>query len=83
MFLETWKGRFRRHDFAYEYSAQLASVMTSRQIVSCKLDTRHSHDMHLDVVSENQCARVDGRKSWSMLVAHDSRKQKSYRLNRP
>ena len=28
----------------------------------------------MDVVSEN-CARVDGRKSWRMLVAHDGRKQ--------
>ena len=36
----------------------------------------------VDVLSEN-CVRVDGRKSWRMLVAHDSRKQKSYRLNLP
>ena len=36
----------------------------------------------VDVLSEN-CARVDGRKSWRMIVAHDSRKQQSYRLNRP
>ena len=36
----------------------------------------------VNMVSEN-CARVDGPKSWRMLVAHDSRKQKSYRLNRP
>ena len=28
----------------------------------------------MDFVSEN-CARVDGRKSWRMLVAHDGRKQ--------
>ena len=34
---------------------------------------------HVDVLSENG-ARVDGRKSWSLLVAHDSREQKSYRL---
>ena len=36
-----------------------------------------THDIrttHVDFVSEN-CARVDGRKSWRMLVAHDGRKQ--------
>ena len=58
--------------FAYDYRARLACTMTSRQIV------RHV----VDVVSEN-CARVYGPKSWRMLVAHDGRKQKSYRLNRP
>ena len=31
--------------FAYDYRARLAYVMTSRQIVSCKLDPRHSYDM--------------------------------------
>ena len=36
----------------------------------------------VDVLSEN-CACVDGWKSWRMLVAHDSRKQQSYRLNLP
>ena len=36
----------------------------------------------MDVVSEN-CARVYGPKSLRMLAAHDSRKQESYRLNRP
>ena len=30
--------------------------------------------MWIAVVSEN-CARVDGRKSWRMLVEHDDRKQ--------
>ena len=33
-------------------------------------------------MSEN-CARVYGPKSLRMLAAHDSRKQESYRLNRP
>ena len=36
---------------------------------------------HEDVVNE-KCGRVDGRKSWRMLVTHDSRKEKPYRLNR-
>ena len=36
----------------------------------------------MDVVSEN-CPRVDGQKSWCMLVAHNSRKQKSYLLHQP
>ena len=38
----------------------------------------------LDVVSEN-CACVDGQKSWHMLVMHDSHKQESYmyRLHEP
>ena len=30
--------------FAYDYRARLACVMPSRQIVSRKLDPRHSHD---------------------------------------
>ena len=47
--------------FAYHYRAQLAYVMTSRQIVSCKL-TNDIRTTHVDVVSENS-ARVDGRKS--------------------
>ena len=33
----------------------------------------------MDVISEN-CARVGGQKWWRILVAHDIRKQKSYRL---
>ena len=30
--------------FAYDYRAGLACVVTSRQIVSCKLDPLHSYD---------------------------------------
>ena len=30
--------------FAYDYRARLEYAMTSRQIVSCKLDPRHSYD---------------------------------------
>ena len=37
---------------------------------------------HEDVVNE-KCGRLDGRKSWRMLVVHDSSKEKPYRLNRP
>ena len=49
--------------FAYDdYRARLACVMTSRLIVSSKLDQRHSCDTAVDVVSEN-CARVGGPKS--------------------
>ena len=47
--------------FPYDYRARLAYVMTSRQIVSCKL-TLDISATHVHVVSEN-CARVDGRKS--------------------
>ena len=67
--------------FAYENRARLAYVMTLRQIVSCKLDP-HIRTTRVDVVSEN-CVRVNGRKLWRMLVTLDSRKQKSYGLNRP
>ena len=61
--------------FVYEYRVRLACVLTSRQIVSCKLDQQHLYDT-VDVLSEN-CAREDGQKSWHMLVVHDSHKQKS------
>ena len=30
--------------FAFDYHARLACVVTSRQIVSCKLDPLHSYD---------------------------------------
>ena len=30
--------------FAYDYCAQLACVMTSPQVVSCKLDPQHSYN---------------------------------------
>ena len=35
----------------------------------------------VDVIGEN-CARVDGRKWWHMLVPHDSHRQKSHCLTR-
>ena len=60
---------------AYEYHVRLACVLTSRQIMSCKLDSQHSYDT-VDVLSEN-CAREDGWKSGHMLVVHDRHKQKS------
>ena len=38
--------------FAYEYRVRLACVLTSRQIVSCKLDPQHLYDA-VDDMSEN------------------------------
>ena len=61
--------------FAYEYRVRLACVLTSQQIVSCKLDPQHL-DETVDDMSDN-CAHEDGRKSWNILVVHDSHKQKS------
>lgn len=61
--------------FAYEYRLQLACVLTSWQIVACKLDPQYLYDT-VYVLSEN-CACEDGWKSWHMLVMHDSHKQKS------
>ena len=64
------EGRLRRHDVCLR--------------LSCATSIRHDfttdrvRTTQVDVVSENS-ARVDGRKSWTMLVTHDSRKQKSYR----
>ena len=61
--------------FAYEYRVRLARVLTSQQIVSCKLDPQHLYET-VDDMSDN-CAHEDGRKSWNILVVHDSHKQKS------
>ena len=49
--------------------ATLAYVMTSRQIVSCKLD---GHDIRTTHCGCRKCPRVDGRMSRRMLVAYDS-----------
>ena len=57
---------------AYDYRAQLAYVMT--------LDHTHVHNFHSPHPQRVVRSVV---KSWCMLDAHDSRKQKSYRLNRP
>ena len=54
--------------FAYDYRVRLPH-----------LSTRHSY--HTCGCNKSKFPRVDGRKSWRMLVAHDSRKQKSYRQN--
>ena len=60
------QGRFRRYDFCLRLSCS----------TSARHDPRHPWDTYVNVVSEN-CARVDGRKWWRMLVAHDSRRQQS------
>ena len=47
--------------FAYNYCVLLAYVMTSRQIVSCKLDPRHPYDRcsRLEQCHTNlKCARI-------------------------
>ena len=66
--------------FTYNCCAQLAYVMTSCHTMLRKLIPWHPYDM-VDVIREN-CARVDGRKSWHMLVPHDSHRQKSHCLTR-
>ena len=72
-------GRFRRLDFCLRLSC--ATTIRHDFTTDCvvKINTRHSYD----TCGCHKCKfpRVDGRKSWRMLVAHDSRKQKSYRQN--
>ena len=67
--------------FPYDYRARLAYVMT--------FDHPHAHYFHLRHPHVSYVCRLliyttrSVVKSWRMLVAHDSRKQKSCRLNRP
>ena len=44
MFVVRTKADLDGTMFAYDYRARLACVMTSGQIVSCKLDPRKSYD---------------------------------------
>ena len=67
--------------FVYDYRAWGAYVMT--------FDHPHAHYFHLRHPHVSYVCRLliyttrSVVKSWRMLVAHDSRKQKSCRLNRP
>ena len=67
--------------FAYDCRARLAYVITF-YIHPRSIFTYDIHMCRTDVVGLIYATRSDV-KSWRMLVAHDIRKQKSYRLNRP
>ena len=64
--------------FTYDHRARLTWVMTSRQM-SCKLESRYPYDT-------SGCRKLELCVcGWSIVIlfADDSRRQKSYHLNRP
>ena len=73
------KGRFRRYDFCLRLSCgtSMRHDFTTNHVVWIRPTTFVRHIM--DFVSENY-ARVNGRKSWHMLVERSRNKQNSHRL---
>ena len=73
------KGRFRRYDscLRVSYGTSMSHEFTTNHVVWIRTTTFTWHIV--DFVSENY-ARVDGRKSWRMLVEHESLNQNSHRL---
>ena len=69
--------------FTYKYRVWLAYVMTSHQIVSCKLDPWHPYDT-FGCRKWKLCVRGWSKvMTYASRVVHDSRKYKSYHLNWP
>ena len=67
------KGRFRQYNniFAFDYRVRLARIMTSQQIVLCKLDPRHSYDTLW--MSQVKIVHVWMVESHDMLVAYNTK----------
>ena len=68
--------------FAYDYRARLTYVKTLAHRLSLNFSLTTSTMCRTNVVGLIYTTR-SVVKSWRILDAHDSRKQKSYRLNRP